>query len=260
MNKIKVVIAEDEPLAAEFLLEQLLPYPDLEVVGVAKHGQEAVELAARHLPQVVLLDIQMPEKTGLQAAQDILHLAANQPDYFPQVVFITAYDQYALDAFEQQAIDYILKPFTADRLDKMIRRVRQYVHAGPRPPDLTTWTNQYLPALQALMNQTYPDVLTIKDGTRIHVVKVSEITHIEAEGNYMRVCTPGARYLMTETLTNLQLKLNPHQFIRIHRSTIVNKQYIKEIRTHFNGDATVILSNQINLRMSRSFKHQLKLD
>lgn len=259
MNKITILIAEDEDLASDLLIKQLADYPDLQVIGVARHGQEAIERALQERPDVLLLDIQMPGKSGLQVAQEIMQNAVNLPSYVPLMIFITAYDQYALQAFEHQAVDYLLKPFTAERLEKMVQRVRHY-SSGSRPQDLSAWLAQYMPSVQTILPANYPEVLSVKDGARIHLVKVPEITHIEAEGNYVRIHTTTSRYIMSATLTHLQSKLNPLQFARIHRSTIVHKSFIKEIRSHFNGDATVILSNQVNLRLSRNYKQFLKLE
>lgn len=257
--KIRVVIAEDEPLAAELLQNHLLAYKDLELVGVATHGREALEISVNLRPDVLFLDIQMPEKSGLEVAREIIQQASGSQNYPPLIVFITAYDQYAIQAFEHQAIDYILKPFSVERIEKMVTRIRYYLRAG-RLPALEGLLQDYLPALKALIHPVYAELLTAKDGSRIQLIKVADITHVEAEGNYVRVHTLTNKYLLTDTLTHIQTKLNPQQFIRIHRSTVVNVHFIKEIRNHFNGDANIILSNQVNLRMSRNYKQNLKIE
>ena len=257
--KIRALIAEDEPLAEELLRNHLMANNDLEVVGVAKHGREALELIVDLRPDVLFLDIQMPEKSGLEVACEIIQQGPELQNYTPLIVFITAYDQYAIQAFEHQAIDYILKPFTSERIEKMVARLRHYRHAGSLPT-LGSLLHDYLPALKALIHPVYTELLTAKDGTRIQLIKVADITHVEAEGNYVRVYTLNNKYLLTDTLTHINTKLDPQHFVRIHRSTIVNIHFIKEIRTHFNGDANVILSNQVILRMSRNYKQNLKIE
>ncbi|MFN8353620.1 MAG: LytTR family DNA-binding domain-containing protein [Spirosomataceae bacterium] len=247
---MKILIADDEPIARDLLLHFLRKQPDTEVISVCTNGQEALEAIRQHQPDLAFLDIQMPELNGLELAKQL------QINRLPVVVFVTAFDQYALQAFEANAIDYLLKPFDEERFDKTFQKaVQQYELLKKQPVD--TLFEQYRTLFEQLTPPSYPELLTVRDGGRIHLIKVTELTHLEADGNYVEIHTDKAKHLLSEPLSHVENRLNPKQFVRIHRSTLVNIHAIKEIQSHFNGDYSVILKNGKVLRMSRTYKDRL---
>jgi two-component system LytT family response regulator len=193
----------------------------------------------------------MPQPNGLQ-------LAGQLPNgCFPVVVFVTAYDEFALQAFEVNAIDYLLKPFDQERFDKAFRRAVEQV--ALRHHYSSGQLIQKYQALASLSPSGAPlEVLLVKDGGKTQLIRVTELTHLEAEGNYVALHTPSGKYLLHETLSALETVLNPRLFCRVHRSIIVQVTVIKEIRSHFNGDYTLLLNTGKQVRLSRNFKQHLK--
>ena len=193
-------------------------------------------------PDVVFLDVQMPEMTGFDVIREI------GPDAMPVTIFVTAYDQYALRAFDENATDYLLKPFRKVRFDRALQRAKERIAGTPNVSDLR--------ALVARMDRDlappkYVDRLTVAENGRIFLIDVDEIDWIAASGNYALLHTHRRTYEIRQTLTELEAKLNPREFLRIHRSTIVNIRRIKEIQPWFRGHHVVILKNGQELRMSR---------
>jgi two-component system, LytTR family, response regulator len=246
---ISVLIADDEGLARDLLIHQLNTTPSVRLVAACTDGQGAWEAMETHRPDVLLLDIQMPELNGLELAQRLQAVEG----YQPVIVFVTAYDDYALRAFEANAVDYLLKPFDAERFGRIMQKAIQQVHWRRQGNHL----RQDLDWLRALLPTNYPDIVTVKDGGRIQLVRLATLTHVEADGNYVALHTDKSKYLLLETLTAFEQKLNPKQFVRIHRSTIVNLTWVREIQSHFNGDYTVLLTNGPKLRLSRTYKDKL---
>lgn len=248
---MKIIIADDEPIARDLLLHFLRSHAEAEVVAVCANGQEALTAIHQHQPDLVLLDIQMPELNGLELARI---LPEKHP---PIVIFVTAFDHYALQAFEANAIDYLLKPFDAERFDKTFRKAVQQWELL-RNQDISSSLERYKVIFEQLTPiKEFAELLTVRDGGRIQLVRVAELTHLQADGNYVELHTEKAKYLLTEPLTQLEDRLNPKHFIRIHRSTLVNIGCVKEIQSHFNGDYSVILRNGKVLRMSRTYKDRL---
>jgi two-component system LytT family response regulator len=218
------------------------------VVGEAASGPEAVEAIRSLKPDLVFLDVQMPGMTGLEVIEAV------GTEQMPAVVFVTAYDEFAVEAFEVQAVDYLLKPFDAARFQKALahatERVRQ--RAGGAAESLE-------PLLARLLGEQrrFLERLLVRDGERMFFVRVAEILRLTAEGNYVRVHTAAGRHLVRETLAGLEARLDPERFARVHRSEIVNVEAIKEIRPLFHGDHSVLLKNGDEVRLSRRFQDRL---
>jgi two-component system LytT family response regulator len=240
--KIRAAIVDDEPLARERLRTLLRAEGDVSVVAECAEGRAAVRAIETHRPDVVFLDVQMPEMDGFAVLQ------ALSPRRVPNVVFVTAYDKYALQAFDVHAVDYLLKPFDRDRFRRALARVRAAVEAGEPP------TPRLLALLERLRREGRLDRLVVKSRGRIVFLRADEIDWIEAAGNYVRVHAGKEAHLMRETLGTLEERLDHGRFVRIHRSTIVNLDSVKELVPSFHGDYVVRLRDGTELVLSRSFR------
>lgn len=248
MTPIPTLIVDDEPLARERLRTLLAPYNELTIVGECRDGHEAVAAIRKLKPLLVFLDVQMPEMDGFGV------IKAVGPDNMPTVVFATAYDQHALRAFEVHALDYLLKPFDLDRFEEAVRRVIKQVkqqEAAPLP-------HQLADLLQTLRPPQWLERVMIKTRARIYFLRLDEVDWIEAARNYVQFHTGGRTHLLRQTLSGLEEQLNPNQFLRIHRSTIVNLDRIKELQPLFNGEYQVVLHDGTRLTLSRSYHKQLQ--
>ena len=246
----KVLIADDESIAREILQTQLKRYPQVELLTPCSDGKEALKAIEKNEPDVVFLDIQMPELNGIDLAKKL------NISNLPLIVFVTAYDNYAIQAFDTNAIDYLLKPFDEERFDRMFQKVLKQLELTNKQ-EFTAVFEKYGQFFQQISQPNYAEIVTVKDGGRIQLIKVIDLIYVEADGNYISLHTEKSKHLLYETLTHFEARLNPKTFVRIHRSTIVNLHFIKEIQSHFNGDYSVILKNEKVLRMSRNFKDNL---
>lgn len=246
---IRALIADDEPLARERMRSLIATEPDLELVGEAKDGIEAVELILSNTPDLVFLDVHMPKLDGFEVIQSV------GADRMPAVVFVTAYDQHALRAFEVQALDYLLKPFDGDRFQSALKRVRKQIDSR-EPGDI----GQRLLALVRDLKPagTRTDRLVVKSGGRLYFLRADEIDWIEAAGNYVRLHVGAEGHLLRETMNSIESRLNPEMFFRIHRSHIVNIERIKELQPWFNGEYVVVLHNGTRLTLSRGYREKLQ--
>ena len=255
MNKIRTVVVEDEPVSRDRLLALLGEEEDIEVVGACADGREAAEAIVTRSPDLVFLDIQLPEMSGLELARRL------NPDRRPAVVFVTAHDTYALPAFEIHALDYLLKPFSAQRFRSALAYARQHL-AQRRATSLGRQILDMLPDMQpaaaAPPPQTMLDRLVVKSSGRIYFVRIADIDWCEAAGNYIRVHVGAQSHLIRETMNRLETQLDARQFVRIHRSTIVNVDRIQELRSSFNGEHVVLLRSGVRLTMSRGYKDGLQ--
>lgn len=240
-GKLRTVLVDDEVLARVALRQALASHPDVEVVGECGDGLEALAALPLLKPDLLLLDVQMAGMDGFEMLQ------ALDMETPPLVVFVTAYDRHALQAFEAQAMDYLLKPLDQGRVDQALDKVR--AQARGRAPQ---------PAFQRVLSSTYVGRLSVRRGEHIHLVRVEEIDWIEAEGNYVALHVAGATFLRRETLSGLEARLDPGRFIRIHRGTLVNVDRVQEIQPLFSGDAQVLLQNGAKLTLSRRFRDQAK--
>jgi two-component system, LytTR family, response regulator len=261
--KVRTLIVDDEALARRGLQLRLATYADVEVVGEAQNGREAFFSIAELKPDLMFLDVQMPGMDGFEL------LRAVPATQLPLTVFVTAYDHYAIRAFEAQAIDYLLKPVDDDRLAQALQRVREQ----RRSRDASTHCERLLALLgnisgrpqltldQALGNEPAPasGKLAIKDGARVLRVDFDDIRWIDAAGDYMCVHAADATHVLRATMRELEDRLDPRRFQRVHRSTIVNLQRVKEMRAHINGEYFLILDSGHELKLSRSYKEKLRL-
>ena len=249
--KIRTVIADDEELARRGLKALAQRCEDLELICECRNGRETVEAIQRHRPDLVFLDVQMPGKTGFDVISDIAGT------HRPHVVFVTAYDKFALRAFEVHALDYLLKPVNEERFDAALTRVRWAMsHAAE---EATVSPDRHGPA--DLQPATSPrprgavvDRLPIKVDGRIVVIRVADIDWIEAERDYVSVNVGSKTWLMRETIAALELRLALSGFVRIHRSTLVNVERVKELRPQDKGEYTVVLHDGTELKLTRHYR------
>jgi len=239
---MRVLIADDERLARQRLLSLLEKEEDVQIVGECSDGAAAAEMLKSRPIDVAFLDIEMPGQSGLEA------LGVSSTDTQPLVVFITAFEQFAVRAFEAKAFDYLLKPYREERLRNTLSRLRGH---------LALLSKQALPAPRD-NGGTDVERIPIKSNGRIILLKTDDIDWIEAEHNYVRLHTRGVTHLIRDTMSALEAKLNSRRFRRIHRSTIVNIDRIKEIQPWFRGDAIVVLDNGQKLTASRNFRDRLR--
>ena len=247
--KIRILIVDDEPLAREKLVELLAGEPEIEILGECGDGLQAVSAIESQRPDLVLLDVQMPELDGFGV------LEAVGEREMPVVIFITAYDQYALRAFEAHALDYLLKPFDRERLRKALNRARRQLDRE-RAGEINQQLVALLRDLKA-REQTL-ERLVIKAGGRVFFLRVEEIDWIEAAANYVNLHAGREAHLLRETMSSLEAKLDPAKFIRIHRSVIVNIERIKVLQPLFHGEYAVTLLDGTQLTLSRGFREKLQ--
>jgi two-component system, LytTR family, response regulator len=246
---IRTLIVDDEPLCRERLRALLADDPDFTIVGECGDGAEAVATLRETPCDLVFLDVQMPVMDGLEVVEAI------GPERMPTVIFVTAYDRYALRAFEVQALDYLLKPFDRERFEKALGRAKAHVQR-----DQSAEASRQL---LALLGDTRPgrkhlERLVIKSGGRIFFLKMEEIDWIEAAGNYLRLHVGSETHLLRETMNALEGRIDPERFLRIHRSTIVNIERIREIQPLFHGDYVVLLRDGTELTLSRTYRQRLQ--
>jgi two-component system, LytTR family, response regulator len=244
---IQTLIADDELLARQKLRQLLRGEPDIEIAGEASSAREVYELVQGTTPQLLFLDVRMPGMDGLDV---IAELSMRPSVKLPRVILTTAYDHYALRAFELNATDYLLKPFTAERLHAAVERAREQIQTDERQPDRNHSDDAAKPG-------TYTGRIVFKSRGRILFLPVSDIRWISAEENYVRICTGSETHLLRETMTSLEQRLDPKLFLRVHRSAIVNLRYVKEVRSESRGDFMVHLINGQKLAMSRSYRARI---
>jgi two-component system LytT family response regulator len=246
MVTIRALIVDDEPLARGRLRTLLAGEPDVEVVGECGDGLEAVAAVEELSPDLLFLDVQMPALDGFAV------LEALDADRLPAVVFVTAHDRYALRAFEVHALDYLLKPFDRDRFRKALGRARAQI-AGAEG-------GGKLPALlaDARARRQPADRLVIKSAGRVFFLRTEEIDWVEAAGNYVRLHCGGDAHLLRETMNGLEARLDGQRFLRVHRSTIVNVDRIRELQAWFHGDYLVILRDGTQLTLSRGYRPRVQ--
>jgi len=241
---IRVVVADDEVLARQKLRKLLEIEPDLEVAGECATASEAIEVVRLARPEMLFLDIRMPGMDGFEVVE---RLGGTEGLRMPRVIFTTAYDRYALRAFEIHAADYLLKPFTRERLRAAVDRVREQLMARPLVPNAHPRSD----------DGRYMSRIVFKSRGRILFLPVAEIRWIGAEENYIRVATGSETHLLRETMARIEEQLDPSMFLRVHRSAIVNLQFVKEVRTEPGGEYSVLLANGQKIGMSRSYRSRV---
>ena len=250
MAKLRVLIVDDEPIARRGVRLQLASDADVEVIGECASGLAAVQAIQQLAPDLVFLDVQMPELNGFEVVEAV------GIEQMPTVIFVTAYDQYALRAFDVHALDYLLKPFDEERFARAMQRARARLRQAGAADEIS---QRLLALLEDLnRNQKYLERLVIKSAGRIFFLSVEEIDWIEAADNYVRLHVGRESHLLRETINGLENKLDPHAFLRLRRSTLVNIKRIKELHPLFNGEYTIILRNGTELTSSRRYRQNLR--
>jgi DNA-binding LytR/AlgR family response regulator len=260
LNRPRAVIADDERLMREQLRARLGEvWPELEIVAEARNGLEAVELVAQHRPDIVFLDIRMPGLTGVEAARQIAQMELGADELLPEVVFITAYDQYAVEAFEQGVADYVLKPAERERLLVTVERIRKRLAARGTPDEVAAPPlQQLLHQLQARMNPGGPPQylkwIQATVGQAIQMVPVDEVLFFISDEKYTRVQTPTVEALIRKPIKELVDEVDPQVFWQIHRSTLVNVKAIAGVTRDFRGRQIVsVKGHPEKLEVSRSY-------
>ncbi len=261
---LRTLIVDDESLARRGLKLRLAQIEGVEVVAEASNGREALQLMVEYQPDLVLLDIQMPGMSGFDV------VAKLQQDQMPMVIFVTAFDQYAIEAFKVQAIDYLLKPIEDELLAKAIARAKQRLHERKEIKDKQSLlelvigiTDKSVTSVTQLLRdhagvKSYPDKLAIKDGSETTLVAMQDIDWVDAAGDYMCVHALGETHVMRITMKELEAQLDPATFQRVHRSTIVNLARVVKVCSHMNGEFYLALINGSSVKMSRSYKDKVK--
>jgi two-component system LytT family response regulator len=244
MPAITALIVDDEPLARKRIRRLLRAASDVTVVAEAADGEEALRRVDEQAPRVMFLDVQMPRMDGFEVVRRI------PEESRPLIVFVTAYQQYALEAFRAAAVQYLLKPVEREPLRLAQTRVRELVAARSNP-SLTSF-------LERVQHRTaFMQHVAVKSKGRVRLVPVEQIDWFESEGNYVRLHVGSERFLLRQTMTGLEEKLDPTQFVRIHRATIVNLQRIRDTRPASHGDHVVVLDDGTQLQMSRVYRERL---
>jgi two-component system LytT family response regulator len=249
MKKIRTLVVDDEPLARERLASLLEPLEDVELVGECRDGEEAVIAIHDLTPDLVFLDIQMPGMSGF----DVIDAVGT--DKMPLVIFVTAYDQHALRAFQVRALDYLLKPFDRERFTDALQRARKQLER-----DDSGDIGRRLLALVRDLRRDPPkaDRLVVKSGGRLFFLRTDEIDWVEAAGNYVRLHVGNTSHLLRETMTAMEARLDPEKFVRIHRCRIVNVDRIQEMQPWLNGEYAVVLRTGARLTLSRGYREKLQ--
>jgi two-component system, LytTR family, response regulator len=238
--KIRVVIVDDEELARQVLCEFLSAHNDVEVVAECANGFEAVKAVAEQKPNLVFLDIQMPKLDGFEVLELVGRDAA--------VIFVTAYDSYAIKAFEVHAVDYLLKPVGAERFEAALTRARERL--GGKLPHQTVPPAEL--AAAARPPSQYLDRIPVRDGTRVFIVPVSKLDYAEAQDDYVALASEGKKHLKQQTISSLETALDPSRFLRIHRSYIVNLERVARVEPYGKDSHVAVLSDGAQLPVSKS--------
>ncbi len=252
MTGIRTMVVDDEKPARVRLLELLQHEPDVDVVGTAADGHEALEMVRRLSPQLLFLDVQMPRLDGFSVLRQLAQ------EELPLTIMVTAYDKYALQAFDAHAIDYLLKPFSDERFGDAVSRARKYLDsfdegtlAGPLP---ATADERH----SVDMRSGYLERLVLKSNGCISFLELSEVDWVEAAGVYIYLHVGPKRHLYRSSVTHLLQRLDPQRFVRIHRSAAVNTARIRELRSLSHGDFSLILKDSTELTLSRAYRGQIE--
>jgi two-component system, LytTR family, response regulator len=243
---IRTVLADDEVLARQKLRQLLKEIEDVDIVGECATARETVELVKLVSPELLFLDICMPDMDGFDALNAI---SSNNCGRLPHIVFVTANDRWAVRAFEFHALDYLLKPFTTERLRAAVQRARE----RPASNNVAGCTD-----LQNSEQERYTTRMIFKSRGRVLFLSIEDIRWVEAEENYVRIHTANESHLLRETIGHLESRLDPRSFIRIHRSWIVNLQFVKEVKHESNGDTNVVLMSGEKIPLSRSYRSRIQ--
>lgn len=235
-KKIRVVIVDDEELARQMLREFLSRHAEIEIIAECANGFEAVKAVTELKPDLLFLDIQMPKLDGFE----VLELIGTDR----AIVFVTAYDEYAIRAFDIHAVDYLLKPFSAERFEAALQRAKERL--GGKLPPPTELSSSARPPAQ------HVERIVVRDGTRVHIIPVAKLDFAEAQDDYVALSSEGKKHLKQQTISSLEKVLDPERFLRIHRSYIVNLERVTKIEPYSKDNHVVVLTNGAQLPVSRS--------
>ncbi|MFZ6843554.1 LytR/AlgR family response regulator transcription factor [Undibacterium sp. RuTC16W] len=243
MNPIQVLIVDDEELARRLMREYLSKHTDIVVIGEAEHGLDAVKQINALNPDLVFLDIQMPKLTGLE----VLELTGRQSG----VIFTTAYDQYALKAFDLHAIDYLLKPFSQSRFDEALAQARKSLGQAVTPQSI---------AIQQMLTDTSKQLerILIRDRSQVHVIPVDKLEYVEAQDDYISIVSEGKSYLKTQALSELEAQLDPAKFVRVHRSYLINIEQLQGIERYTKDSHVALMRSGKQIPISRTGYERIK--
>ena len=255
-QRIKTLIVDDEPLARRNLRLLLEQDPQIKILDECRNGREAIQAINATNPDLIFLDIQMPEMDGFDVLESV---GAEQ---IHSIIFVTAYDQYALKAFEVHALDYLLKPYDDVRFNKALAAAKAQVEQR----EINKLSKKLLALLEEReskrvepQKERYLSRIMIKLTNRVILLKVGDVDWIEADGNYVKLHVGQKSHLLREKMQDLEAQLNPQKFVRIHRSTIVNLDRVKEMHPHFNGDYILVLEDGAQLKLSRSRRELVEM-
>ncbi|MCA1616610.1 MAG: LytTR family DNA-binding domain-containing protein [Acidobacteria bacterium] len=252
MDKIRVLIVDDEPIARTGIRRELERDPDTEVVGECTNGRDAVSFIRERAPDLVFLDLQMPELDGFGVVEQV------GVERMPVVVFVTAFDEFALKAFELHALDYVLKPFNGERFRKALRRAKTQARRAGAAELSGRLLSLIRDAGRAQEQGLYLERVVVKTGGRIFLLSVAEIDWIEAADNYVRLHAGRESHLVQGALGRLESRLDPKLFLRVHRSAIVNVTRIKELQPLFHGEYAIRLTGGKEITSSRGYRDKLQ--
>jgi len=248
--KIRTLIVDDESLGRERICKLLATHPEIDVIGECSNGREALEAIQADRPDLVFLDVQMPELDGFGVIESL------DQDSLPAVIFVTAHDKFALKAFDVHAVDYLLKPFDRERFETALNRALDKFKARENP-GIDARVLSMLTELRAQPKAT--ERLVVKTDGRVLLIKVEDVDWVEAADNYVSLHVGNEAHLLRETMTSLEKRLPSEKFLRISRSTIVNVERIKELQPMFHGEYVVILRTGAKLNLSRGYRDKLNL-
>lgn len=237
-DTLRAVIVDDEELARGFLRELLQTHPDVEIAAECANGFEAVKAIAETTPDLLFLDVQMPKLDGFE----VLELIDTARAPSPVVIFVTAYDQYAMRAFDAHAVDYLLKPFSAERFERALDRAKSRLGERKLPLELATLRTP----------DERPQRIVVKDGTRVHIIPLDKLDYVEAQDDYVALHSGGKSHLKQQSIASLEASLDPAHFVRVHRSAIVNLERVARIEPYGKESRIAILADGTRLPVSRS--------
>lgn len=240
-----VLIVDDEPLARDRIRELLKSDRELVISGEARNGAEAIQAITAQAPDIVFLDVQMPDMDGFEVLKSL------QVKQMPLIIFVTAFDQHAIRAFDVNAIDYLMKPFDRSRFAVAVDRAKDRLKHPANESD----TNRLVKLLEQLNSRpSYLERFAIKTGEKVLFVRAVDVDSIVAEGNYVRLNTGETSHLLRDTINNIESQVDPRMFVRIHRSTIVNMNRVKELQQWSRGEYRVVLHNGASYTLSRGYR------
>jgi two-component system LytT family response regulator len=247
-----ILVIDDEDLARERIVSFLKDLEDIKAIDECSNGRDAIKKIVTEKPDLIFLDVQMPEVTGFDVLNKIKSV------YLPLIIFVTAFDEFAVKAFEFHAVDYLLKPFDRKRFNSALNHARLILNAS----NTNNANEQIISLLNSIKHpkkngENYPHKFIIRETGKISFIDINEIEYLEAAGNYIKIKTSTASYLMRETMNNIENKLDPKLFLRIHRSYIVKIDQIKEFKTYFDGEYIAVLKNKSELKTGKVYRNKI---